>query len=75
MSVQETQLQYHVALNWAREIVTDIDSGKAKFQTKLDKKAPHDCTAELRDHHLLVIDILVDLIDANDRRQYRRIHG
>jgi hypothetical protein len=75
MSGDETLLQYYVALDWAREIVADIDSGKAKFQTTRDRKARQDATMELREHHVQMIDILVDLIEANERRKYRRISG
>jgi hypothetical protein len=75
MSGEETLLQYFVALDWAREIVADIDSGKATFQKKNSKQSPQDSTLELREHHVQMIDILIDLIEANDRRKYRRIRG
>lgn len=75
MTNNETLLQYYVALNWAREIVSDIDRGTAVFQKSKNKGQLADETAEIRQHQIQIIEILTDLVQANERRQFPRMQG
>ena len=67
MPNQATLLQYHVVLDWAREIVSDIDRGAAKFRVTNDNGEASDAMFNIREQQLRVIEILGDLVaDKHD---------
>ena len=65
MSNQATLLQYQVVLDWAREIVSDIDSGASKFRVTNDNGEASDAMFDIREQQLRVIEILDDLVADN----------
>ena len=65
MPNQATILQYHVVLDWAREIVSDIDNGAARFRVTNDNGEASDAMFDIREHQLRVIEILSDLVADN----------
>lgn len=71
---QSTLLQYYVALNWAREIVSDIEKGAAKFQITNDNGEENDVTLDIREQQLRVIEILDDLVGLAAERKDNRIY-
>ena len=76
MSDQVTLLQYYVGLNWAREILSEIDSGAAKFQITNDNGKASDMTLIIREQQLRMIEILDDLVELGgqqNRMKTRRI--
>ena len=62
MPNQATLLQYHVVLDWAREIVRDIDRGVAKPRVTNDNGETFDTMLSIREQQLRVIEILSDLV-------------
>lgn len=71
MSNQATLLQYYVALNWAREMVSDIDNGAAKFQFINGNGDASDVTLDIREQQLRMIEILDDLVALNTDQKNR----
>ena len=65
MPNQATLLQYHVVLDWAREIVRDIDRGVAKSRVTNDNGEAFTTMLRIREQQLRVIEILGDLVADN----------
>ena len=68
MPNQATLLQYHVVLDWAREIVRDINKGAAKFRVTNDNGEALDTMLSIREQQLRVIEILSDLVGHPDHQ-------
>ena len=71
MPNQATLLQYQVVLDWAREIVSDIDRGSAKFRLTNDNGEASDAILDIREQQLRIIEILGDLV-ADKRHRMRK---
>lgn len=55
LSNNDTLLEYYVALNWAREIVGNIDNGAATFQVTASDGQVSDGTLDIRECQLRMI--------------------
>ena len=65
MPNQATLLQYHVVLDWAREIVRDIDRSVAKSRVSNDNGEAFTTMLSIREQQLRVIEILGELVADN----------
>lgn len=74
MPNQATLLQYHVVLDWAREIVRDIDRNVVKSGVTNDNGEGFDTMLSIREQQLRVIEILTDLVGDGDHRLRQQVN-